>query len=458
MTTPRYPQGCAAGSQVRGDAWSSDYAWIVNFNNGNANNNHRDNNNAFVRAVRSVPAGEYQGTGVPLRALYDAMREARRGKKPSANQLAFDTRWADNLLQLQRELEAGTWKPRPSTCFIATRPKAREIHAPDFADRVMHHWLVPQLEAIYEPRFIHDSYANRAVKGSHAAVRRLQAFVRQAASGEGGGYYLQLDIHNFFNSIHRATLWAMLKPQLQRHGISMHAQHATHALLRNPPLAAGVAVRATAAERALVPAHKQLANAPKGCGLPIGNLSSQFFANVYLDALDQFVKHTLKAKRYLRYVDDFVVVHHDHGQLEAWRFEIERFLAERLKLSLKDDVRLRPLQDGIDFLGYVVRPTRTLVRPRVVAHARQAFADWEHRHVDGYRITATPAEYRAIQSTAASYSGHLKHANSHRLQHSLQRRFPWLASAARPRRFHHRLEGRRLSINYRSIKCHSQDK
>jgi RNA-directed DNA polymerase len=395
-----------------------------------------------------LPAGEYQGASatVPLRALFDAWRDARRGKKPSRNQLAFDACWADGLLSLQRELVAGIWQPRPSTCFIATRPKAREIHAPDFADRVVHHWLVPQLEALWEPRFIHDSYANRTGKGSHAAVRRLQQYVRQVHSGEGGGWFLQLDIHNFFNSISRATLYAMLKPVMERHALSEATRRATHALLRHPPLAAGVRLRGTHAEHALVPLHKQLANAPPGCGLPIGNLSSQFFANVYLDALDQFVKHTLKAKRYLRYVDDFVLVHHDRAQLAAWQAQIEQFLGQQLKLSLKADIRLRPLRDGIDFLGYVVRPTHTLVRPRVVAHAREALAAWEQQHVNRRGIRATPADLRRIQATAASYAGHLRHANSHRLQQALQRRFPWLTTATRSRHFHHRLEGRFITL------------
>ncbi|UHQ21934.1 reverse transcriptase [Lysobacter sp. 5GHs7-4] len=450
MTKPRYSnKDCRAGSQVRRDASDPSYAWIVNFNNGNCNYNHRDNNNARVRAVRSVPAGEYQGAGareLPLRALYDAWRDARRGKKPSRNQLAFDARWADGLLQLQRELNAGGWRPRRSTCFIATRPKAREIHAPHFADRVVHHWLVPQLEAIWERRFIHDSYANRRGKGSHAAVRRLQQFVREIQTGQGGGYYLQLDIHNFFNSIHRATLYGLLKPVMERAQLPLVARRATHALLRRPPRAAGVVLRATDEEAAQVPAHKRLANAPTGCGLPIGNLSSQFFANVYLDALDQFVKHELKAKRYLRYVDDFVIVHHDRHQLAAWRDQIEAFLAKRLRLSLKADQKLRPLADGIDFLGYVVRPTHTLVRPRVLAHAREALAAWQRAHVSGDAIQATPAALRAVQSTAASYAGHFRHADTHRMQRRLHRQFPWLRTATRPRRFHHRLEDRPVRL------------
>jgi hypothetical protein len=439
---------CSPRSQVRGEAWAPSCAWIVNFNNGNANNNDR-NNKACVRAVRVVSAGEYQGTGaeaVSLRALHDAWRMARRGKQPSRNQLAFDARWADGLLQLQRDLQGGTWQPRSSVCFVATRPKAREIHAPDFADRVVHHWLVPRLETIWEPRFITDSYANRLGRGSHAAVRRVQQFVRQVHSGQGGGYYLQLDIRNFFNSIHRPTLWRILKPVLARHAVPLPMQRATHALLRRPPLDAGVKLRGTPEEFALVPAHKRLANAAPGCGLPIGNLSSQLFANIYLDRLDQFVKHVLRAKRYVRYVDDFVLVHHDREVLADWQRRIADFLQRELRLALKDDVRLRPLTDGIDFLGYVVRPTHTLVRRRVVAHARAALANWERKHVRGRDLHASPEELHQIQSIAASYAGHLRHAHSFRLGQSIHRRYPWLNAAMRRRHFHHRLAHRQLVL------------
>ncbi|MFL9582417.1 RNA-directed DNA polymerase [Stenotrophomonas sp. AB1(2024)] len=447
MTKPRYPhQGCATWSQVYGEAvaGSSASAWNVNFNNGNVNNNHR-NNNGFALAVRR--AGEFQGE-VGLQELYQAWRRARRQKVPSFNQLRFDHQWADGLLQLQRELSSGQWKPRPSTCFIATRPKAREIHAPDFADRVVHHWLVPQLEALWEPTFIHDSYANRKGRGSHAAVHRTQQFIRQVHSGHGGGWYLQLDVANFFNSIHRPTLWRMLRKRMQERQVSAAVQQATHALLRRSPLHAGVQVRATAAELAQVPPHKRLANAPAGRGLPIGNLSSQFFANVYLDALDQFVKHQLKAKRYLRYVDDFVLFHHDREQLAAWRDQIEAFLADTLGLRLKVEQKLCRLTDGLDFLGYVIYPTHTLARRRVVIHLQQALAEWEGMHVSGNTLRGTPADFREVAARVASFAGHLRHASTHRLMQRVHARYPWLRFAARPRRFSLKAERRTLSIKW----------
>jgi RNA-directed DNA polymerase len=413
----------AAGSQASGITASSpgDYAWNVNFNNGNANWNNQDNDN-HVRAVR---ASEYHGAP-SFRALHAAWRRARRGKKPSPNQLSFDSQWIDGLLQLEQQLTAGTWQPRPTTCFIATAPKAREIHAPDFADRIVHHWVVPQLEAIYEPTFIFDSFSNRRRKGTHAAVDRLQGFMREVHSGQGGGHYLQLDIKNFFNRIHRPTLYAQLKARMERHGLSIECRRAVHALLRRSPLEAGVTFACTPTERERVPPHKRLDQAPAGCGIPIGNLSSQFFANVYLDRLDQFVKRTLRAPRYLRYVDDFVLVHESREQLEAWQAAIAAFLLEELRLELKADVKLRPITAGADFLGYVIFPTYRIVRRRVIGHCLARLHEWERHHVRDAHIVASRQDLDRLRSVCASYGGHFSHASSWRLRHRMGKQFPWL--------------------------------
>ena len=452
MTTPRYPSGCVEESQVRGEAllspcaWAPDNnAWIVNFNNGNVNNNNR-NNTACVRAVRSVsPPSEYQG--VTLQSLYNAWANARQQKKPSHNQIQFDTQWLSNLLQLQEELNACTWQPRPTTCFIATRPKAREIHAPDFADRVVHHWLVPQIEALFEPGFIFDSYANRKSKGTHAAVDRLKQFIREVHSGQCGGYYLQLDVHNFFNSIHRPTLWALLKAKMAKSATPEPVQRATHALLKQSIKTNSVVYRCTQAEREAVPHHKRLENTQPGYGLPIGNLSSQFFANVYLDKLDQFIKHTLKAKRYLRYVDDFVLVHHNREQLAQWQTQIEAFLQRELHLKLKDDIRLKPLQDGIDFLGYVLYQTHTKVRKRVLSHCNEKLTAWAQENITAAGVKTTPKRLQELNAIFASYVGHFKHANALRLQQRIHKRYPWLQSLTSiKRRFDYRAQNQSITL------------
>jgi RNA-directed DNA polymerase len=441
MTKQRYSQDCVAGSQVLGRAESpSDYAWIVNFNNGNSNNYNR-NNKAFVRACR--PSECHGDTS--LRRLHDAWRRARRAKRPSANQYAFELFWFDRLAELQSHLRSGSWTPSPTTCFIAHRPKAREIHAPDFSDRVVHHWLVPQLDSVFESRFIFDSYSNRRGKGTHQAVHRLSQFVREVFSGEGGGYFLQLDIRNFFNSIHRPTLWGMLKRVLVEHGAPATVLRTTYALLRSSS-ASNARDLSTAQQRACLPPHKRLINAMPGHGIAIGNLSSQFFANVYLDALDQYVKHVLRAKRYLRYVDDFVIVHRDLDQLHRWRDAIAAFLQSELRLKLKNQGMIAPLTHGIDFLGYVVYPTHRCVRRRVVRQAFHKLRAWERRHVRRRYIAATPGDLANLQSVCASYVGHFRHGNAYRLERSLFERFRWLNSAMVNRSFSYELQHRVIRI------------
>ncbi len=364
---------------------------------------------------------------VSLAACHAAWRRARRGKRPSSNQLAFEARWLDRLLDLKTALRAGVWQPRRTVSFIVSHPKTREIHAPDFADRVVHHLLVQQLEKIYEPVFIYDSYANRAGKGSHAAVDRLEHFVRQH---NGAGWYLQLDIHNFFNTIHRPTLYAMLRTRLDKSDLepnhALALRSLCHKLLANKVTEQ---VRDPAAA-ARLPAHKRLANAQPGCGLPVGNLTSQFFANVYLNALDQFVKHTLKCKHYVRYVDDFVLIAKTLEQLRDWQEKIEQFLAQNLRLTLKDAVLVQPLCQGIDFLGYRVFVGHRRVRPRVVQHCKAKLAAWAAQHVKtdahGTTMHANAVALANLQSMLGSYWGHFAHANSVRLRRALFERLAWL--------------------------------
>ena len=149
------------------------------------------------------------------------------------------------------------------------------------------------------------------------------------------------------------------------------------------------------------------------------------------------------------HVDDFVLVHHDRAQLAEWQQQIEQFLHRELRLKLKAGTQLAPLTQGIDFLGYLVNPTHTLVRPRVIQHAREALYTWQQAHVTPGSITATPEQLREVRSVWASYGGHFRHAHSHRLRQDFHRRYPWLHSAAEvPRRFHPKAKGKAITINF----------
>ena len=367
-----------------------------------------------------------------LENLYRQYIACRRNKRNTVNALRFEARQELNLLELRDALAARSYEPSRSVCFFVERPKLREIFAADFRDRVVHHVLVSYLEKTWERVFIHDSYACRKGKGVHAAVARLQEFMRQAtANGTRCAWTLQLDIRNYFMTIDRGRLFAMLGARFDaRRADDADARWLTEKLVfhdctRDPVMQGDPRL----IER--LPPHKTLFRALPDKGLPIGNLNSQFFANVYLNALDQFVKHELKCRWYLRYCDDFVLVARTPEQLRDWKGRITDFLSGRLALQLNPTrERLRPVADGVDFLGYIVRPHHLLVRRRVVGHLREALSKSEARLVlrnpraTLYRFDAEALD--ALQARLASYLGHLKRASCRRLVAAIWARHAWL--------------------------------
>ena len=177
-----------------------------------------------------------------------------------------------------------------------------------------------------------------------------------------------------------------------------------------------------------IPGYKSLFSVEKGKGLPIGNLTSQFFANVYLNTLDQFVKHRLKARFYLRYVDDFILLHQTKGQLLVWREQIREFLRDVLKLELHPQRQfIRPLSNGINALGYIIRPSHLLVRHRVVENCKKSVIRHSkaiiRRGRNGVDLFLRPEVYDGFQATINSYLGHFRHAASQRLYQGLFGRF-----------------------------------
>ena len=373
-----------------------------------------------------------------LHALWRAYRACRKGKRHTRDAQQYQARLLDGLVQARDALASVSWRPSPHLCFVVDQPKRREIHAAPFADRVVHHLLTERLARLYEPVFIYDSYANRKGKGTLAAVDRLQQCMRSGAAGQGqpGQWYaLQLDIANFFNRIHRPTLFGLLQHRLvravRRQGLAPDEartlQTLCRALLQAAPTE-GVRRKGPPARFAAVPPHKRLAAQEPGRGLPIGNLTSQFFANVYLNELDQFVKHQLKARHYLRYVDDFVLLHPDPAQLVAWRDAIEAFLAQRLGLALKERSTPRHVSAGVDFLGYIVRPHYRLVRRRTVRRMHRVLAHFAQRHVHPRGMVLPHAARERLHAQVASYRAQLSHAASARLWQRTLAGFPWLTS------------------------------
>jgi len=342
-----------------------------------------------------------------LRCYY----ECRRRKRYTVNAAKFEIHFEDELLQLQKELKEHTYTPGRSICFVVTKPKAREIFAADFRDRIVHHILVNYLEPIWEPKFIDQSYSCRKGKGAHRAIKDLKRYIRKVnQDNRRPAYYLQVDIRSFFVSLKKDILFELIK----RHTKNPEILWLTKTIIfHNPTRNYYRKCQATLFD--LIPDHKSLFKVSPDQGLPIGNLTSQFFANVYLDKLDQFVKHKLKAKYYLRYVDDLVLLSQNKKQLKIWHDEIDKFLQEKLKLKLHPKKQiLQTVGKGINFVGFVVKLDYTLMRRRIVKNLKAKL--WRfNQNLEEF----TEQEIKQILSMVNSYYGQFRHAKTFGLRQKL---------------------------------------
>ncbi|MEN7526985.1 RNA-directed DNA polymerase [Cupriavidus sp. DL-D2] len=276
-----------------------------------------------------------------------------------------------NLRSLYDELSGGGYIPGRSKCFVITRPKPREVWAAEFRDRIVHHLLYNRIGPRFERSFIADTCACIKGRGTLYAAKRLEGKVRSITQNwSRPAFYLKCDLANFFVSIDKRVLRELLFAKISE----PFWRALTEIVLMHDPRE-DFAYRGDPAMLNLVPPHKRLMEQPAHLGLPIGNLSSQFFANVYLDVLDQHVKHGIGARHYIRYVDDFVLLHESPQWLNAALSDIEAFLPARLNARLNPSKTiLQPIDRGIDFVGQVIRPWARHTRPRTMNVGKQRLA------------------------------------------------------------------------------------
>ncbi len=395
----------------------------MNLNNGNVNNDNKNNNN-YVWPVRS------DNEALRLFSFENVFRQylkCRKNKRGTVNALRFEMNCEENLFDLQKDLSDKTYYPSRSVCFMATKPKLREILAADFRDRIVHHVLVDYLERIWEPKFIFDSYACRKKKGIHLGVKRLQCFLRKVTrNGSRGAFYLQLDIENYFMSIDRDILYGIIADKVRDESVLWLAK-----ILLYHDCTKDYILKGDRGYLKKIAPRKSLFFTKGRKGLPIGNLTSQFFANVYLNELDQFVKHRLKCRYYLRYCDDFVMLSEERDNLIEWKDEIERFLAGRLRLRLNGKRQsFQTVSNGINFLGYIIRPDYLLVRRRVVNNMKTRLEQFKKKLIsekNGKRIVKYDYDLlERLGAVIASYFGHLKWANTYDLRRTVLKRYDFL--------------------------------
>ena len=360
--------------------------------------------------------------------IFKAYIDCRKRKRSTVNAQKFERNLCTNIVSLTKSLQSGDYTPGKSICFVVRNPKPREVFAADFKDRIVHHLVVRFLEKHWEKVFIHDSYACRKNKGTLAAVERVAHNMRSITqNGKKRAYFMQLDVKNFFMSIDKEILWKLLEKGLKKQlGIRKNAENSIqmtifdldfdekeqnyeqiskilHTLLFHEPTKDYIN-KSTKREWSWVPPEKSLFNAGKGKGLPIGNLTSQFFANVYLNELDQFIKHVLKIKYYVRYVDDFVIMHEDKEQLRKWLGLIKEFLLEKLGVTLKNAVKVASLSSGINFLGYVQHIFYRLVRRRVINNFRNKLRELERFNSPSKIEVVARSDGGVCQSRNATHS------------------------------------------------------
>jgi retron-type reverse transcriptase len=312
--------------------------------------------------------------------IHEAYIKARRLKRYTQEVLRFTAHLEENLIEIQNRLTWKAYDVGKYRYFIVLEPKKRLIAALSFSDRVVQHALCNIIEPIFERSFIFDSYACRAEKGVLAGVNRTTKFLRAAQQKWGKVYCLKMDVAQYFPSINHMRL---------KHIIGKHIACADTLRLID------IILDSEGAD----------------CGIPIGSLTSQLFANVYLNELDHFVKEGLGIKHYIRYMDDAIVIHHDKQYLNDLYREIKEFLHNSLCLQLNRKTQIFPVKSrGLDFLGYRIWPEYRLLRKRNIKHTKKKFK----KFMELYRKSMIP--FTKVNASVQSWLGHCKHADTYRLK------------------------------------------
>ncbi len=316
---------------------------------------------------------------ITIENLLQAWNEFAKGKRKKADVRAFERNLEDNLFALHKSLVTKTYRHGDYESFYVNDPKRRHIHKASVQDRVVHHLLYTYLYEFFDKTFIYDSYSCRLNKGTHRAVKRLESFARKVSRNYTKPcFVLHCDVKKFFASVDHQILYALMQKKI-----------ADEDMLQ------------------LLFTVVDSFHTEKGKGIPLGNLTSQVFANIYMNELDQFVKHTLKVSHYIRYADDFIIVLENTVFLYQCINTLEQFLFENLHLTLHPDkIIVRKLSWGVDFLGYIVLPHYILPRTKT---KRRMFMKLREK-----------AGNESFNQSLQSYLGYLSHANAFRIAQKLR--------------------------------------
>ena len=305
---------------------------------------------------------------VELEEVFRAYYDCRKNKRRTINALAFEADFEDNLIELWKDINSRKYTPGKSIAFIVTEPVKREVFAADFRDRIVHHLIINKLNHLFEAQFINDSYSCRDGKGTQFGIQRVAEFIREcSADYTKDCYILKMDIQSFFMSIDKNILFKRLREfvldQYHEQDQLLIIELIYKVIFNNPE--DNCLIKGKKSDWKGLPKSKSLFFVPQDKGLPIGNLTSQIFANFYLNFFDKFVTETCNVKYYGRYVDDFVIVHQDKGFLISLIPKLREFIKAELNLTLHPKkIYLQHYSKGVKFIGAVVKPNREYIGNR----------------------------------------------------------------------------------------------
>lgn len=340
--------------------------------------------------------------------LYLAYLKTRLGKSGKPKVCQFDFFLEAELGRLEFEFDTNQYQPSAYTHFMVYDPKTRRVAAPDFRDRVVQHSLVSIIEPLFEKQFIYDSYACRKNKGTHFGAKRVKKFLMAARCKHGKKktiYVLQCDVRHFFQSISHNILLKIIKKTI--------TCSQTFDLIKKIV----VSHKQSILKEVQMPLFSQIKSSVTiNCkkGLPIGNLTSQLFANIYLDQLDHFVKERLKEKWYARYMDDFLIIHTDKNHLKQLKQKIGLFLNNELNLQLHPKkLMIKNVIEGVPFVGYRIFYDHVLIRGNTLKRMRKNYRG----KFKAFKQNSLTQE--ELNQTIYSIRGHFKYASTYHLQQKM---------------------------------------
>jgi retron-type reverse transcriptase len=349
--------------------------------------------------------------------LFEAYYSCRSNKRNTINALAFEIDYESNLIKLCNEINTDNYKPGRSIAFIVNKPVKREIFAADFKDRVVHHFIINKLNPLFEKEFIYDSYACRVGKGTHFGIKRADRFLKSCSKNyTTDGYILKLDVQGFFMHIDKQILFERLQLFINQ------KYHATDKALLidlcskiifNDPTENCI-IKGSKINWEGLPHNKSLFHSPPNCGLPIGNLTSQVFANFYMNSFDHFIKNEIGIRYYGRYVDDLIFLHQDREYLKSLLPIVAVFLKTHLHLTLHPrKIYLQHYTKGVQFLGVVIKPNRVYIANKTKGNFYAAI------QIQNGAVRQSKPD-KAVQSkflnSMNSYLGIMKHYKTYNLR------------------------------------------